>query len=437
MHPPAPILHVQPPTGDIVVLSDLHLSEAWAWEKRSRRVVTIHDMHDVAGSFLSNLADRWRGTTDEHLLVVNGDLFDFDCVRRLPASDCDFRTWRRVLDGVGHAHTSEAQLRRDIHDHERTDGFDPVEHKSVWKLIVAFQDNRPVFEPLARLAADRARIVVLRGNHDTELYWPAVQRAFRFLLAECRGGRLTEHQKSRFDRIVVAPHAVRVGQHLYFEHGHRFERVSYAWPDIRPEAPEVLELSLGSWYMRTSYSPAQPVIREPGLLGRCWAKLVEELVAALYPAALGVAIVLPSGLVGKLGWFVSDAERYRTRTRRRKRNWRQALRDIVLPPTLHIDWLRRLGSRWLAEEAAHALRALEGVRIVLLGHTHWPYRGRFHSDGLLLNSGSWLPAYDTGPAERGPGAPFTFIHLKRREHDWTPRILRWDPASRRWRRHVG
>ena len=137
---------------DLVVLSDLHLGEGRD-ERIARYSPTEDFFHDRAfARLLEHLSARYADDPGRLVLVLNGDVFDFLTVIRVPD---DAEAERRGFT------VSQAESRF---------GLDPTEAKSIYKLDVIREGHGEFFRALARFIAAGHRVEILRGNHDLELH---------------------------------------------------------------------------------------------------------------------------------------------------------------------------------------------------------------------------------------------------------------------------
>lgn len=136
------------------IISDLHLCEAEPvnlrfplWKKFKTRQFFFDDTFEV---FLKNCEEKAQGASVE--LVLNGDIFDFDSVLRLPDEPV--------------FHVSGLEKRR---------GLFPIEERSRFKIEVILKDHADWVRALREFVLRGNRAVFVIGNHDLELHFPEVQ----------------------------------------------------------------------------------------------------------------------------------------------------------------------------------------------------------------------------------------------------------------------
>ncbi len=137
------------------VISDLHLCEAEPlnrrfplWKKFKTEAFFYDDIFD---GFLRHLEEKSKGQTVE--LVLNGDIFDFDSVMRLPSEPIYRITW--------------------IEKHR---GLKPRAERSRFKIKVILEDHHLFVKALREFIQRGNRVVFIMGNHDLELQFREVQK---------------------------------------------------------------------------------------------------------------------------------------------------------------------------------------------------------------------------------------------------------------------
>ena len=164
------------------ILSDIHLADAELglpgkslWKRYKRPKFFIDQSFR---RLLRHLQEQIGSEPAE--LVLNGDIFDFDSVMRLPLHTNLHLSWL-----------------------EQKRGMLPEEEKSRFKMEVILGDH-PVFVSTLRDFIQAGHSVVfITGNHDIELHWPLVQREILKKLA------LSEEEEAR----------VRFCEWFYVSHG--------------------------------------------------------------------------------------------------------------------------------------------------------------------------------------------------------------------------
>ncbi|NDG85072.1 MAG: hypothetical protein EBX52_08555, partial [Proteobacteria bacterium] len=192
------------PALHTIVLSDIHLADAELgvpgkslWKRYKRPKFFIDQ------SF-RRLLDHIQGEAgDEPVeLVLNGDIFDFDSVMRLPLHTSLHLSWL-----------------------EKKRGLHPEEEKSRFKMEVILQDHPVFVMALGEFIRRGHTVVFVIGNHDMELHWPLVQREVLKSL------HLTEEEEKR----------VRFCEWFYvsngdtaIEHGNQYDDYCVSMNPIHP-----------------------------------------------------------------------------------------------------------------------------------------------------------------------------------------------------------
>jgi predicted phosphodiesterase len=207
------------------VVSDLHLcdieehSDGWKAYK-SARFVFDGQLDEAVAEFLAAHRDA-----EECVVVLNGDILDFDLVTAAPA---DPAPWP----------VSRAERRR---------GMDATDAKSEWKLRRILADHPAFVATLARVLAAGHRIVYVMGNHDRELHFDAVQRAFAQVVRD-----RADDLEIDYDAALLTFEAwfYYVPGEIYVEHGQQYDYyTSFRYllaPTIPGRASPTLALPMGN-----------------------------------------------------------------------------------------------------------------------------------------------------------------------------------------------
>ncbi|MEN0057778.1 MAG: metallophosphoesterase [Bdellovibrio sp.] len=136
------------------IISDLHLCEAEPvnvrfplWKKFKTKQFFFDETFEI---FLRHIEEKAQGAKVE--LVLNGDIFDFDSVLRLPDEPVFRVNWL-----------------------EEQRGLFPREERSRFKIEVILNDHAEFVRSLREFIMRGHRAVFVMGNHDLELHFPAVQ----------------------------------------------------------------------------------------------------------------------------------------------------------------------------------------------------------------------------------------------------------------------
>ena len=138
-----------------IVMSDLHLTDVEIGQpgkslwKRYKRPKFFIDQ-----SFRRLLQYLKKELKDDPAeLVLNGDIFDFDSVMRMPLHTSFHISWL-----------------------ERKRGLNPEEEKSRFKIETILSDHATWVQALREFVQLGHSLVFVIGNHDMEMHWPLVQK---------------------------------------------------------------------------------------------------------------------------------------------------------------------------------------------------------------------------------------------------------------------
>ncbi|MDF1563081.1 MAG: metallophosphoesterase [Deltaproteobacteria bacterium] len=186
------------------VVSDLHLSDAQEldpdrplWKRFKGRDLFIDESFC---RFLDHI-DELAGD-EEAELILNGDVFDYDSVTKLPENP-EFTIWWL----------------------ERARGLAPEEQKSLFKMQVILRDHETFVAGLQKWVLAGRRLIFVIGNHDIELHWPKVQQAIRDAL---------EIPDELQEQIVFCEWFYVSGGDTLVEHGNQYDSYCVCPNPIHP-----------------------------------------------------------------------------------------------------------------------------------------------------------------------------------------------------------
>ncbi|HEY3358181.1 MAG TPA: metallophosphoesterase [Polyangia bacterium] len=208
-----------------LIISDLHLADVedhadgWKAHKASRYV-----FDEQLDELVASLEAQARAGEDL-ILVLNGDIFDFDIVTAIP-DPAPFPVSAR----------------------ERGRGvLQPTEEKSVWKLGLILKHHPRFVATLARFLAAGHRVVYVLGNHDRELHFPAAQAAFIAAIAARapEAGRALVAAGVQFEEWFYW-----VPGEIYVEHGNQYDHYSsyrhILAPVVRSQGEDEIAVPMGN-----------------------------------------------------------------------------------------------------------------------------------------------------------------------------------------------
>jgi UDP-2,3-diacylglucosamine pyrophosphatase LpxH len=218
---------------NLVIISDLHLGEGYLQNRRAyaraERFFSDEAFHNFLEKIHFENIEVAKSASPKPLkLIINGDFLDFIRAKAVPDGH-EHRLFRRYFHRLG-------LIRREddfeILPHENKYGLKTEPHKSVWKLHRICQGHPLVFEALAQFIACGNRLVIIKGNHDLEFFWQAVQEEFIKLLAANWPAGNDRPRSARQRCMRIRPHvefcqrAYIVENQIYIEHGHQYHPIT-------------------------------------------------------------------------------------------------------------------------------------------------------------------------------------------------------------------
>ena len=466
-----------------------------------REVFVVSDLHIAAGR---NRAGVYKGTENffaddsfhrflEHaqtllerpnaLLIINGDIFDFLRITEYPGRVRTARLGKRLkrtlkfdpiatpapqpadavfvvdtsreLAKIGIAMTRE-QLEASITSREQKYGMGTEDFKTVYKLIRIRQGHPMFFTALARWLQGGHTLMVLKGNHDLELYWPAVRNYLRLILAEDIVACDPQRGLAEVLRDIVLPNitfvddSVVIDNDFYVEHGHRYDKFTMVLESpVLAKNPKRINIPFGSFFNRylinriELYYPFLDNVRPSG-------NVLPMLMRENFPLGLKVLLqhipmlirVLFTNLryvwfmLHKVIWFaavlaiplvyvllhrtqlpiIADIQQWVGESRILTLAFGQ-LKTVAL---MFLSYALARVVAWfqLAEPESldrFARTRFEGTnyRIMTMGHTHNPGEYLFADGRRFYNTGTWIPVIEISTASVREDRTYTFLHLVR------------------------
>ncbi len=250
-------------THNYLFLSDLHLSEGVNPHtgKLDRNEDFFYDL-EFAQLLVYHVNEWKKAKGDDPMarpwkLCINGDIWDFLQVVSLPPDDHPIFTKYGV----------------ELTDNKREYGLGTSEPETMWKLRRIAEGHPIFFQALGWfLAHEGFEVILLKGNHDTELYWQGVQEVTRHVIGEQYA---TWYKKMYEGALPDSPFAFRTNmppklEHLaqriqfppwfyyepglfYAEHGNQYDAANayrnFLHPTV-PDRPDLIELPSGSFFVR-------------------------------------------------------------------------------------------------------------------------------------------------------------------------------------------
>jgi UDP-2,3-diacylglucosamine pyrophosphatase LpxH len=216
---------------DVLIVSDLHLRGGW-----ENRTEGLYHFDEEFADFLRYYRLHRGGRPWQ--LVIGGDFVEFLYITDPPDPETP------LLRGATFT------------DSERRYGAGSEAQKARWKLDTILRSSHPqLLLALARFLADGNEIVILRGNHDAEMFWPEVQDHFRRLIAEHHpvdvGYMAMKHAVAT--RLRFAHWFWHVPGELYVEHGCQYDpfcSFEYFLNPVLPECPTRIQMAISELAIR-------------------------------------------------------------------------------------------------------------------------------------------------------------------------------------------
>jgi len=228
------------------ILSDLHLAEGV--DPLTKRVSRFENFYfdKEFERFLIHLQRRGDHSGKPWVFIINGDLIDFLRVTSLPKTPEETRTL---------PHITPTKRKYGL-------GTSPAESK--WQLEQVIAGHPLFFRSLAWFAFRGNRVVIIKGNHDVNWFWPAVRYRFLEKMQECileictSCGQEETRVAEVVDRFEIRQWVYYVKGLLYVEHGNQYDPSNafrhFLYPLlIDPESPTDLyeiDLPFGSFFLR-------------------------------------------------------------------------------------------------------------------------------------------------------------------------------------------
>ena len=245
---------------NLLIVSDLHLSAGLDVESGKFSRLEDFPFDDAFARFLRyheevKVQPRFGGRPWH--LVINGDMFDFLQVVSLPGEG----RLLKAVRGVEH--------QKELRTNEQDYGLGTTAEESEWKLQRIAQGHQRFFAALGWFVAHGNHIVVTRGNHDIELYWPEVRDRFTKEV-----GRAYTREWLKLDhgppvrpeeleaRIHFYPWFYHEPGRVYVEHGCQYEAANHFRDflnPVLPDDPAHIELPWGSLFVRYLFNKVEDV----------------------------------------------------------------------------------------------------------------------------------------------------------------------------------
>ncbi len=395
-----------------IIVSDLHLG-AGSFDKGN--VLEDFIVDEAFAHLLHEMEEESETKGTDLELIINGDMLEF---LQVPAMD-QFDSRK--------AYSPE-------------DYRSSAEEDSAKKIDLVIKGHPMFFGALREFvkpANPQRRVTIVKGNHDVELYWPAVKERIRqavYATGEERAKLLI------FEEVCIDR------EDIYVEHGNQYaekvNRVDNLEEPLDPKREGQLAIPAGSRFVIEFFNQVEwekwwvdSIKPMTALIGYALAIdfpfAVKTLVAFLKVAPILILAASEEALLSEAKQLVQKLEdeaqlqvlgqRYaEDETFRREFNIcvGRLLEATDAPPEVArartVDEVSafNLGKRIIGEVNSALHRAAEikasetGAEIVVFGHTHGPLCERLESGGLYLNTGTWTWWRDFAEAGLGDWKEF-------------------------------
>jgi UDP-2,3-diacylglucosamine pyrophosphatase LpxH len=474
-------VHYTSEKEEIFIVSDLHIASG-----RNKSGVyrgTENFFADESFARFLDYANRTKKTVSA-ILIINGDIFDFLRITDYPGkvrqvrpvkklkkmlkfepvtkyqkpSDKDVRDeydeWLTELAKVGIT-KSRQEIENCISDRERTYGLSTDDYKTIYRLIKIRQGHPEFCKALSLWIENGNKLIVVKGNHDVEICFPAVRNYLRLIIAE--GFSDSSKSTSVILKDIVLPNitfiddSIVIDKYLLAEHGHRYDKFSFVLDSPLLKGGKQVNIPFGSFINRYLLNQAELFL--PFLDNvRPAANILPMLIRENFPLAIKVlfqhipltlrilttsgrymwymfnrifwffiALVVPLVLVVVLNWqFITHTGEEVSKLRETSGFISALLSEAASLLMLVLSYFFSRFVAWLqvtepsslntyAEELANHT----DYKIITMGHTHNPGEYIFGGKCRFYNTGTWVPVIEISNAEVRGDKVYTFLHLTR------------------------
>ena len=474
---PAPVKYATQ-GEDIFVVSDLHIASG----RNDAGVYSGTENFFADDSFrrFTLYADKVK-KSQKAILLINGDVFDFLRITDFPGkppgqnssikrflrsvklyspqkiSDDkgidEFNEWSGELKKIGITKTP-AELENSIYGKEKIFGLKTDNYKTVYKLMKIKHGHPVFFKALKEWTEKGNKLVLVKGNHDLEIYWPEVRNYLRLIIAEEIAGR--EKDIEEVLKEIVLPNiffiddSIEIDEKVYIEHGHRYDKFSLVLGGaVLDKNPLQLNIPFGSFFNR--YLLNRVELFYPFLDNvRPSKNILPILIKENFPLALKVLFmhiplllrILTTNfrylkfMLNRVFWltisiflpviliFIIDpALLQKIISQINSINNVQGVLSLIINEAKNLGllilpyFLARL-TAWLQLEEPSSLHNFAELiaengkyEIITMGHTHNPGEYLFNGTCRFYNTGTWIPVIESSTADIREDRTYTFLHI--------------------------
>ncbi len=491
---------------EIFVLSDLHIAAGKNYAGVYQGTENFYS-DDSFYRFL-DYADKTKRTKNS-LLILNGDVFDFLRItdypgrikevslskrikqalklnfvekrkHHIPLNENDeFEEWSDELNKIGIIKTPE-ELKKSISPKEKIYGLGTEDYKTIYKLNKIKNGHPAFFKALSIWLMNGNKLIIIKGNHDLELYWLAVRNYIRLIISEeFSDGNPDKNIEDILKKVVLpgitfVDDAVVIDNDFFVEHGHRYDKFCMVLDHavLKNNASEI-NIPFGSFFNRyllnrvelffpflDNVRPAGNVLsillRENFPLGL---KILFQYIPVFFKMLFKnlryswfmfnrvfwfvFAILLPFLLVYLFYPGIVKIVKEQIAAIREPSDFVAFLLNLLknIGPFVASYLLARLVAWFQLSEPSSlhnfAKQRFEGTNysIMTMGHTHNPGEYLFNIENKFrkfYNTGTWIPVIESSTAEIREDRTYTFLHILRDENG------KLQPAAlKRWNDDAG
>ncbi|HEX2867266.1 MAG TPA: hypothetical protein VHO03_09505 [Ignavibacteriales bacterium] len=461
-------VHISSEGREIYVVSDLHITQI---RNNGKPPSPLDKPTDDA--FIGFMKYLTRKVMPGHgMLIINGDFIDFLRITGLPETDADFLMWKGILGKIGIKRSVDS-LKASISKKEIKYGLNTDDFKSVWKLYVVSREHPAVFYSLMQWIEKGNRLIIVKGNHDLEFYWPAVRNTMRLILSEQSNGALSPEKLflSRiFPDLLFVDDTLIIDGRYYIEHGHKYDRYCHSIGGPLLKNKKEINMPFGSFFNRyllnhieLAYPPFKNVrLRRnilPLLVEKRFFVGIRKLFENIPPLFLVIPMRYYRYLFGRVLMIVltvflpvlyamdkfwniiepltlrldADNESPAGRSSRilkipgqsMMENFGLFLVSFILSRASSYVQLEEPGS--LYQYARRKFSENRDYRLITFGHTHNP-EVFSQEDQWFVNTGSWIPTVELFASEKKKDNSCTYMYLSRdqKKEREAGFLLQWD-----------
>jgi UDP-2,3-diacylglucosamine pyrophosphatase LpxH len=237
---------------DVFIVSDLHLTVELDYPHRTNYAADKPEDDLSFIKFLDYI--RSNTTPGKGMLIINGDFIDFLRIIAIPESEDDFYQWQSILKKIG-IEKKLSFLKSSISKREIRYGLNTNDYKSVWKLNLVVQKHQSIFFALTQWLGEGNSLIIIKGNHDLEFYWPAVRNFLRLYFAESLSlQKVKELEDVLLEEVLSKVHFIDdtliLDNKYYIEHGHKYDKLCHCIGGPVLKNKEELNIPFGSFFNR-------------------------------------------------------------------------------------------------------------------------------------------------------------------------------------------